>query len=493
MIIAVDFDGTIVEHKYPDIGKEKLFAFDTLKALQKQRHQLILWTFRSGKELDEAVEYCRKNGIEFYAVNKSYPEEVFDPDNASRKIQADLFIDDRNVGGFPGWGVIYQMINPDEHPSLEDELRSIPGKKSFFRRIFGVFSLMVFFLSILSCGQKNGVSSRRIMPDAEGPKATKLILPEQGQTITTGDDFEVSFSVPDTISIDSVHLFLNGIKEIMDPGALSSMLSTKDFPPGQTGLRAKLFLSSGRTESHSRQLILLSDIIPTEYSYRVINSYPHDEKAYTQGLQYHDGVLFEGTGNYNQSSLRRVKLETGEVLKIRNLDNELFGEGITVFRDKIYQLTYKSQVGFVYDRNSFEELQKVYYQNREGWGLTHNGSELIMSDGSNIIYFLDPELFTMNRQIEVYNDKGPADSLNELEYINEKIWANRYYTDEIVIIDPMTGKIEARINLKGILATSERKPTTNVLNGIAWDQENNRIFVTGKYWPRLFEIRIVEL
>ena len=133
--IAIDFDGTIVEHKYPEIGKEILFAFETIKALQKQKHQLILWTYRSGKELDDAVEYCRQNGVEFYAVNASYPEEEFDEDFSSRKIDADIFIDDRNIGGMLPWGEIYQLINPQETPSLEDELRSLPTKKrSLFKR-----------------------------------------------------------------------------------------------------------------------------------------------------------------------------------------------------------------------------------------------------------------------------------------------------------------------------------------------------------------------
>ena len=135
--IAVDFDGTIVEHRYPEIGKDILFAFDTLKALQKQKHQLILWTYRSGKELDEAVEYCRQNGIEFYAVNKSYPEEEFDEEYASRKIEADLFIDDRNVGGMLGWGEIYQLINPQEQPHLDLEIKSLSKNRSILKRLFG--------------------------------------------------------------------------------------------------------------------------------------------------------------------------------------------------------------------------------------------------------------------------------------------------------------------------------------------------------------------
>lgn len=137
MKIAVDFDGTIVEHRYPAIGKEILFAFDTLKALQEQRHQLILWTYRSGKELEEAVEYCRKNGIVFYAVNKNYPEEVYEEGAISRKIQADFYIDDRNIGGFPGWGEIYQMLHPELQPTLENELKNLHRRKPFFKRLFG--------------------------------------------------------------------------------------------------------------------------------------------------------------------------------------------------------------------------------------------------------------------------------------------------------------------------------------------------------------------
>ena len=217
---------------------------------------------------------------------------------------------------------------------------------------------------------------------------------------------------------------------------------------------------------------------------------PMIRRPIPRGLQYVDGWLYEGTGNYGTSSLRKVNLETGEVEKIRNLDASLFGEGITVLGERIYQLTYKSQVGFIYDKSTFEEIQKVYYQNKEGWGLTHNGEELIMSDGTHVIYFLDPEMFTVTRQIEVYTDKGRAESLNELEYIDGKIWANRYYTDEIVIIDPETGKVEGRINLKGILKASDRKSSTDVLNGIAWDEEEKRLFVTGKFWPKLFEIKL---
>ena len=294
---------------------------------------------------------------------------------------------------------------------------------------------------------------------------------------------------PDTVSVDSIQVFLGGALRQTFSGKMEASLFTAGESTGKSSLRMRVFLTGGKAENLSQQITFLSDLDPVKYGYRVVNEFAHDVTAFTQGLQYVDGWIYEGTGNYGTSSLRQVKLETGEIEKIRNLDQSLFGEGITVLGERIYQVTYKSQVGFIYDKSSFKEIQKIYYQNREGWGLSHNGEELIMSDGTHVIYFLDPEMFTINRQIEVYDNKGRADSLNELEYINGKIWANRYFTNEIVIIDPETGKVEGRINLKGILKATDRKTSTDVLNGIAWDEAANRIFVTGKYWPKLFEIK----
>ena len=362
-----------------------------------------------------------------------------------------------------------------------------------------VVLLAILMLTALSCSPGNGSSEGRPVISSKQERITSLLEPAAAITLPLGEEIRIVLSIPDTVAVDSVGVFLAGsLKKTISgskgesKGTLEFKLPTDGEPTGKSGLRLRLFFAGGGSENHSRQLTFLSDVAPVEYSYQVVKEYPHDVEAYTQGLQYLDGVLYESTGNYGTSSIRRVTLETGEVKQVRDLDQTLFGEGITVLGERIYQLTYKSQVGFVYDRKSFEEIQKVYYQNREGWGLSNNGEELIMSDGTNIIYFLDPEMFTINRQIEVYHDKGPADSLNELEYINGKIWANRYFTDEIVIIDPETGIVEGRINLKGILQAKHRKSTTDVLNGIAWDREGERLFVTGKFWPRLFEIRIRE-
>jgi glutaminyl-peptide cyclotransferase len=354
----------------------------------------------------------------------------------------------------------------------------------------------LFILSIVSagsCNQKGSEPGRTRQQRQQTQKITTLQLPVSGDRFVAGQEIPVLIGAPDTLKIDSVELFLHGRLAVVYDGADTAVVSTAGMNPGKTGVRARLHFEGGSSETHSVQVELLSDIEPKKYRYRVINSFPHDVGAYTQGLMYYDGWIYEGTGNYNQSSVRKVRLSNGEVIQSRNNASNIFGEGITIFDGKLYQLTYKSQICFVYDLNTFEEIKKFYYQNKEGWGLTNSEDELIMSDGTNIIYFIDPAMFTVKRQIEVYNNEGPVADLNELEYINGKIFANRFYTDEIVIIDPQTGKEEGRVDMKGILSVKDRKPSTNVLNGIAWDPIEERLFVTGKYWPKLFEIELVPI
>lgn len=355
------------------------------------------------------------------------------------------------------------------------------------------FAILLLLGSLTWGGCDNKGSEKRTArrANAKVNKVTALEQPARSSSFTIGDRIPVVVAAPDTLVIDSVQVFFRGqvVGTYANPDTL--YVPTGEINPGMGGVRVKAFFAGGKAETHSRQVEILSDIVPTIYRYRVINSYPHDVGAFTQGLIYHDGWLYEGTGNYNQSTVRKVRLSNGEVIQARNNASDIFGEGITIYNGRIYQLTYKAQICFVYDLNTLEEVQKYYYQNKEGWGLTNNEDELIMSDGTNVIYFLDPEMFTVNRQIEVYNNEGPVKDLNELEYIEGKIYANRYYTDEIVIIDPETGKEEGRVDMKGILSVKDRKPSTNVLNGIAWDAENDRLFITGKYWPKLFEIELV--
>ena len=227
---------------------------------------------------------------------------------------------------------------------------------------------------------------------------------------------------------------------------------------------------------------------PVHYTYNVVNVYPHNKTAFTQGLVFEDSFLYEGTGLYGQSTLRRVELETGNITQLYSLPDQFFGEGITIFENKIVQLTWRSGKGFVYEKSSFDLLQEFKYPT-QGWGITHNGSALIMSDGTATLYFLDPETFQTIGQIEVH-DEEPVALLNELEYIHGRVYANIWKEDKIAIIDPQTGQVMGWIDLTGI-NDSENQNTGSVLNGIAYDQNGDRLFVTGKRWSKLYEIELV--
>lgn len=224
--------------------------------------------------------------------------------------------------------------------------------------------------------------------------------------------------------------------------------------------------------------------------YTVVAEFPHDRAAFTQGLDFdEDGRLYEGTGLWGSSSLRQVTLESGDVTQLLPLDAQYFGEGITVLGDRIYQITWQSNTGFVYDQETFELLETWSYPT-EGWGLTHDGERLIMSDGSATITFRDPQTLEATGTITVRDANGPVVRLNELEYIDGAIWANIWQTDLIAIIDPQTGQVRSYLDLTGLLPAADRDGTEDVLNGIAYDATTNRLFVTGKLWPKLFQIEV---
>ncbi|MBL8188299.1 MAG: glutaminyl-peptide cyclotransferase [Acidobacteria bacterium] len=225
------------------------------------------------------------------------------------------------------------------------------------------------------------------------------------------------------------------------------------------------------------------------FNYEVINTYPHDPAAFTQGLVYHQGFLYESTGLNGRSSLRRVELTTGQVLKNVAVDSIHFAEGLALFNNRLYQLTWQTQTAFVYDLDSFAPLKTFGYSG-EGWGLTTNGQSLMMSNGSNQIRFLDPETFQIQRTISVTDNDRPVNMLNELEFIKGEIFANIWLADRIARIDPASGRVTGWINLAGLLSSEERN-RADVLNGIAYDETGDRLFITGKLWPKLFQIKLV--
>lgn len=229
-----------------------------------------------------------------------------------------------------------------------------------------------------------------------------------------------------------------------------------------------------------------------QMTYEVVNTYPHDPEAFTQGLVYHEGYLYESTGLYGQSSLRKVVLATGQVLQQADLPPNYYGEGLALWEDTLLQLTWLEETGFIYALEDFALLERFSYPT-EGWGLTHDGERLIMSDGSTWLFFLDPGTFEITGQVQVTDQGEPVDRINELEYIQGEVFANIWLTDDIVRIDPTTGEVLGWIDLAGILPESLRKPDTDVLNGIAYDPVGNRLFVTGKNWPALYEIRLVPI
>jgi len=225
------------------------------------------------------------------------------------------------------------------------------------------------------------------------------------------------------------------------------------------------------------------------YSYEVINTWHHDPDAFTQGLQYFNGELYESTGLNGRSSLRRVDLESGKVLQKIDIDKQYFAEGMTILGGKIYQLTYQTHIGFIYDLKTFKQLGTWHYEG-EGWGLTNDGTNLIMTDGTNKINYLDPNTLTIVKTLEVTDEGFLVERLNELEYIKGEIYANIWQTDRVARIDPATGKVKGWIDLSGLLSAQERTDRVDVLNGIAYDEKNDRLFVTGKLWPKLFEIKL---
>ena len=267
---------------------------------------------------------------------------------------------------------------------------------------------------------------------------------------------------------------------VLGLAAAATLVILASMRPKQTGQSTGAIgnQTSGAPDQRARQV-----------SYEVVNSYPHDPMSYTQGLVWADGGFYESSGLYGQSKLRRLEFPSGKVLKQIQIDPELFAEGLALIESRLIQLTWKSHRGFVYDKDTFRLLHEFSYDT-EGWGLTFDGKNLILSDGSSDLFYLDPQTFKPTKTLPVTMNGQPVRDLNELEFIDGEIWANVWQTDLIIRINPGTGQVASFLNLKAILKPSERPGSEAVLNGIAYDSEQKRIFITGKLWPRIFEIKV---
>lgn len=317
---------------------------------------------------------------------------------------------------------------------------------------------------------------------------------DTSKKITLGQKAAISFKQLEGNSVDSVQLYLNGKR--LEAKENSITINSADLGVGKHSVTALAFYPKN-VKKINNSIEVLADKAPTLYSYKIINEYPHDTKAYTQGLEFHDGFLYETTGRKGQSWLRKVDCKTGKVLQQKDLSDAYFGEGMTIFDDKIYWLTWQAGKGFIYNLNDFEQTGEFKYnKSLQGWGLTHSDTELIKSDGSNKIWFLNPKNQQELRSIQAYTNTMSLQSLNELEWVDGKIYANYWQKPLIAIINPETGVVDGIINLKGLVAemkkTQKLVDQDDVLNGIAYDAKNKRLFVTGKHWAKLFEIELVK-
>jgi glutamine cyclotransferase len=324
----------------------------------------------------------------------------------------------------------------------------------------------------------------------------EFVHPESGKRVAFGEQVKLKLNFPST-SLDSVVYSIDGEAFVTKTDTTSVIFDTKQFGYGDRSLSAKIYAEGKEDIAYSNVLVLPPNA--KNYAFEVVNEFPHDTKAYTQGLQFADGILYETTGAPEDlksegvvTTLRKVNLKTGEIIKLVKPEEDFFGEGMTIVGDRIVFLTWMKNKGLFFDKNSFKKLGEFKYENsKEGWGITYDGTQLIKSDGTNRLFFLDAKIGKEMDSIQVFDENGKVDSINELEYIDGKVYANIYGKDIIVIIDPKTGVVEGRINLVG-LYTEGRSSVNNELNGIAYDSVGKRLFVTGKLWPKLYEIKVVE-
>lgn len=355
------------------------------------------------------------------------------------------------------------------------------------RKVHYLF-LSSLLVLVYSCTDSNKKNTEQPSPRIKG--LSSIISPKNGAEVKLGDPvpFALELSTMD-VKIDSF-IILDYKNNSFRSVAKHFELSRYSYSVGKKQFSIKVYLSNQKVENRSVNVTMLSDMEPKQYTYQIVNQHPHDPEAFTQGLLIEGGVLYESTGQKGNSDVRITNMMTGKVNKKFDLDSRYFGEGIAVFKNFIYMLTWTAREGMIFDKNTLTFVKSFNYPT-QGWGITNKNDTLVMSDGTENLYFMEPLGFSEVKRIQVYDHNGPIDNLNELEYFKDRIYANRWMTDDVYEIDPVSGRVTGVIDLSGLIDQSDYKHELDVLNGIAYDHETQKIFVTGKYWPTLFEIEFI--
>lgn len=308
--------------------------------------------------------------------------------------------------------------------------------------------------------------------------------------IKYGDNIELLMTV-NTFSqkLSSLTVFVDDIEVgKTSESTLKLSVSTEKLGVGNHTVKAIAVNDKQKKGLNNKQFLVVSDVVPKDMRYEVLSKLNHNHEYFTQGFEFHDGTLYEGTGLYGRSGLYAYNHKTGKIAKSLNLDERFFGEGITILNDKIFQITYKEKTGFVYNLKTFEKINEFTFESEEGWGLTTDGSLLIMSDGTSMLHFINPDTFERVKSIEVCDNNGAVDRINELEYVDGFIYANIWTTDYIIKIDAATGKVVAQADMKNLLDLSSNANEVDVLNGIAWNADEKAFYITGKLWPSMYKV-----
>ena len=309
---------------------------------------------------------------------------------------------------------------------------------------------------------------------------------------TSSEKISVLVNNKKSKQVDSVAYALDSKRVSSTIGLSETSLPLENLKLGNKTITATIY-SEGETFEATENIILLSSITPKLYTYKILETYPHDIKAYTQGLEFINDTLYESTGTYKISSLRKTNYKTGEVLQKVDLADSYFGEGLTILNDKIYQLTWREKTGFIYNLSDMKKTGTfVYGKSKEGWGLCNDGKTIFKSDGTEKIWTLDPNTLSEVDHIELYTNTSKIPKVNELEWVDGKIYANIYERDAIAIVDPTNGAVEGVIDLSDLKSKVTQHEALNVLNGIAYNGEENILYITGKNWDKLFKIEVVE-